>query len=390
MSISSPAGRPRVAVLFGGRSGEHAISCVTASGVLAALDRDRYDVLALGITRSGRWLVVDDDPAAWELRGTQLPEVTDSSARVAGAVLATTDTDSQCLVAVDGRQVLDLGSVDVVVPLLHGPYGEDGTVQGLLELAGVRYVGAGVLASATCMDKHALKVVLSHAGFAVADWETVVPSQWRSDPAGVAASVARLGAPVFVKPSRAGSSLGISRVADPSDVDALVAALEAAAEHDPKVLVEEAVTGREVECGVLGVPAGQGVPAGAQASVCGEVVVDAGRDFYDFEAKYLDAGAVRLDTPADLPSGVADLVRAAAVRAFTVLGCEGLARVDFFVDPDAAGGRQPRVVVNEVNTMPGFTPTSMYPRLWAGTGVDYPALVDRLVQLALERPAGLR
>ena len=390
MSISSPAGRPRVAVLFGGRSGEHGISCVTAAGVLAALDRDRYDVLALGITRDGRWLVVVDDPAAWRLDGTQLPAVTDSAARVPGAVLAATDTGSPGLLAVDGRQKLDLGSVDVVLPLLHGPYGEDGTVQGLLELAGVRYVGAGVLASATCMDKHALKVVLSHAGFAVADWETVVPSQWRSDPVGVAASVARLGAPVFVKPSRAGSSLGISRVADPTDVDALVAALEAAAEHDPKVLVEEAVTGREVECGVLGVPAGPGAPAGAQASVCGEVVVGAGRDFYDFEAKYLVADAVRLDIPADLPSGVADLVRAAAVRAFTVLGCEGLARVDFFVDPDAADGRQPRVVVNEVNTMPGFTPTSMFPRLWAGTGVDYPALVDQLVQLALERPAGLR
>jgi D-alanine-D-alanine ligase len=382
---AAPSSRPRVAVLFGGRSGEHGISCVTASGVLAAIDRDRYDVVALGITRSGAWLVVDDDPARWALRGRELPEVTEAAAVAPGRVLPGTDSHpsrSGLVRVVDGSPPVALGQVDVVLPLLHGPYGEDGTVQGLLELAGTRYVGSGVLASAACMDKHTMKVLLQHDGFTVADWDLVQPSRWRADPHGVAASVARLGAPVFVKPSRAGSSIGITRLDDPSDTGALLAALEAAAEHDPRVLVEEAVPGREIECGVLGGLDGD-APAG---SVCGEIVVH-GEGFYDFDAKYLDEDAVRLDTPADLPAAVADLVRAESVRAFQTLGCEGLARVDWFVD---LSGDEPRLVLNEVNTMPGFTATSMYPRLWAESGVDYPALVDRLLRLALSRGVGLR
>jgi D-alanine-D-alanine ligase len=283
---------------------------------------------------------------------------------------------------VDDGAPVPLGRVDVVLPLLHGPYGEDGTVQGLLELAGTRYVGSGVLASAACMDKHTMKVLLRHEGLTVADWVLALPARWRTDPAGVAAEVARLGAPVFVKPSRAGSSIGITRLDDPSDVGALVAALEAAAEHDPRVIVEEAVAGREIECGVLGAPDG----GTATASVCGEIVVH-GDGFYDFDAKYLDADAVRLDTPADLPATVAEQVRAESVRAFDALGCEGLARVDWFVD---LSGDEPVAVVNELNTMPGFTATSMYPRLWAESGVDYPTLVDRLLQLALARGTGLR
>ncbi|MFC3688278.1 D-alanine--D-alanine ligase [Aquipuribacter hungaricus] len=382
--MSPPAGpRPRVAVVFGGRSTEHGISCVTASGVLAAVDRSRYDVLALGVTRDGTWLLVDDDPARWALRGRDLPEVTAAAAAEPGRVLPRTGTDGTALVrVVDGQAPVDLGAVDVVLPLLHGPYGEDGTLQGLLELAGTRYVGSGVLASAACMDKHTMKVLLQHEGFAVADWELVEPRRWRTDLDGVVAAVARLGAPVFVKPSRAGSSFGITRLEDPTDPAALLAALETAAEHDPRVLVEQAVTGREVECGVLG-----GLDGGvAEASVCGEIVVLTD-GFYDFDAKYLDGDAVRLDTPADLPTEVADLVRAESVRAFEVLGCEGLARVDWFVD---LSGGVPRLVVNEVNTMPGFTATSMYPRLWAETGVAYPKLVDRLLALALGRGTGLR
>lgn len=378
-----PDTRPRVAVVFGGRSTEHGISCVTASGVLAAIDRSRYDVVAVGVTRDGAWVLVDDDPAVWALRGRTLPEVTPASAALPGRVLARTDTTEVGLVrVVDGHAPVPLGRVDVVLPLLHGPYGEDGTLQGLLELAGTRYVGSGVLASAACMDKHTMKVLLQHEGFAVADWVLVQPSRWRADLPGVVADVARLGAPVFVKPSRAGSSFGITRLDDPTDPAALLAALEAAAEHDPRVLVEQAVAGREVECGVLGAP-GDGVP---EASVCGEIVVLTD-GFYDFDAKYLDGDAVRLDTPADLPADVAGRVRAESVRAFEVLGCEGLARVDWFVHPT---GDEPRFVVNEVNTMPGFTATSMYPRLWAETGLAYPDLVDRLLRLALGRPTGLR
>ncbi len=375
--------RPRVAVVFGGRSTEHGISCVTASGVLASIDRSRYDVVAVGVTRSGAWLLVDDDPGAWALHGRRLPEVTVASAALPGRLLSRTDTEQTGLVrVVDGHAPVPLGQVDVVLPLLHGPYGEDGTLQGLLELAGTRYVGSGVLASAACMDKHTMKVLLRYEGFEVADWVMVQPSRWRADLAGVARDVARLGSPVFVKPSRAGSSFGITRVEDPSDLGALLSALEAAGEHDPRVLVERAEAGREVECGVLGALDG----AAPQASVCGEVVVLTD-GFYDFEAKYLDGGAVRLDTPADLPADVAQRVRSESVRAFEVLGCEGLARVDWFVD---LSGAEPRYVVNEVNTMPGFTATSMYPRLWAEAGVAYPELVDRLLQLGLGRSTGLR
>lgn len=381
---TDPSARPRVAVLFGGRSEEHGISCVTASGVLASLDRDRYDVVAIGITREGAWLLVDDDPGGWALQGRELPEVTTARAVQPGRLLPATDTTEPGLVRVrPGEAPVALGAVDVVLPLLHGPYGEDGTVQGLLELAGTRYVGSGVLASAACMDKHTMKVLLQHAGFAVADWELVQPRDWREDPAGVVERVQRLGSPVFIKPSRAGSSFGITRLPDPGDQAALVAALEEAARHDPRVLVERAVTGREVECGVLGGLDGEA----AAASVCGEIVVLTD-GFYDFDAKYLDGDAVRLDTPADLPAGVSEAVRAESVRAFEVLGCEGLARVDWFVQD--AGADAPRMVVNEVNTMPGFTATSMYPRLWDESGVDYPELVDRLLQLALTRGVGLR
>ncbi len=387
MSPDPSLARPRVVVLFGGRSSEHGISCVTASGVLAAIDRDRYDVLAVGITREGAWLCVDDDPAAWALRGRDLPEVSEAAAVLRGRLLPATATDGTGFVrVVPGQAPVPLGVVDVVLPLLHGPYGEDGTVQGLLELAGTRYVGSGVLASAACMDKHTMKVLLQHEGFAVADWVLTRPAQWRSDLPAVVRSVGRLGAPVFVKPSRAGSSFGITRLQDPADPDALLAALEAAAVHDPRVIVEQAVTGREVECGVLGGAPDDHGDAGAGASVCGEVVVLTD-GFYDFDAKYLDGDAVRLDTPADLPAAVAALLRTESVRAFDVLGCEGLARVDWFVD-DA--GDEPRAVVNEVNTMPGFTATSMYPRLWAEAGVEYPALVDRLLRLALSRDVGLR
>lgn len=374
MSDTPAPRRPRVMVLFGGRSGEHPISCVTAGGVLRAIDRDRYDVLAVGITRDGRWVPVDDDPDRWVITGGRLPEVTDAPARV----LLPQAVDDRELQVLRGGVAEALGTVDVVFPLLHGPFGEDGTLQGMLELADVRYVGAGVLASAVGMDKQMMKLVFAGQGLTVGPYRVVRPGELDRDPAGVVARVQELGLPVFVKPARAGSSLGISRVDDWADLET---AIRAAAEHDPKVVVEAAIVGREIECGVLG--GADGRPA--RASLPGEIVVtDHRHAFYDFEAKYLDEASVRLECPADLPADVIERVRAIAVQAFDAVGCEGLARVDVFVTPDGD------VVVNEINTMPGFTPFSMYPRMWAATGTDYPTLVDELLRLALERPTGLR
>ena len=359
--------RTRVAVVFGGRSSEHAISCMSAGSVLAALDPARYDVVAVGITRAGRWVLAPADVARLALRGGVLPAVDDGR-----SVALPGDPTAGGLVALEGGPA-GLGEVDVVFPVLHGPYGEDGTVQGLLELAGVPYVGSGVLASAAAMDKAVAKVLLRAAGLPVAPWLLLRAGE--PVPDRHTAGVQALGLPVFVKPARGGSSIGISRV---DDLAQLPAALAEAFAADPKVLVEAAVPGREVECGVL-----QG-PDGLRASVPAEVRVGAGHAFYDFEAKYLGAAATELDVPADLPPAVTAAVQEMALAAFRALDCEGLARVDFFVAPD--GG----LTVNEVNTMPGFTPTSMFPRMWAASGVDYPELVDLLVQAALARPIGLR
>ncbi|WP_432519736.1 D-alanine--D-alanine ligase family protein [Kineococcus sp. SYSU DK006] len=376
------AGKPRVAVVFGGRSSEHAISCVTAAGVLAAIDRTRYDVVPVGITTAGRWVLVDDDPARFELADGKLPEVPAAGPRVALAQ----EVGARALQLLDGPAdgapsgLAALQRVDVVLPLLHGPFGEDGTLQGLLELSDTRYVGSGVLASAASMDKQVMKVLLAGAGLRVGPWTWFHARRWAADPAGCRADVEALGYPVFVKPARAGSSIGITKVAGS---EGLAAAVEEALAHDPKVVVEATLTGREIECGVLEDLAG-GEPL---TSLPGEVEVVGGHDFYDFEAKYLDAANVRLTCPADLPADVVAAVRRTAVAVFEAMGAEGLARVDLFVDPERG---EEGVVVNEINTMPGFTPFSMYPRMWAQTGVDYPELVDRLLQLALRRPTGLR
>ncbi len=358
-----PVKRTRVVVLLGGRSTEHAVSCVSAGSVLAALDRERYDVVTVGITPEGRWVLVPDDPALLALSGRELPSVKDGQ-----AVALPGDPTVGGLVPLEDGPGL-LGRVDVAFPVLHGPWGEDGTVQGLLEMAGVPYVGSGVLASAAAMDKAVAKVLLRAAGLPVADALVVR----RGAPVDEEALLA-LGLPLFVKPARGGSSIGISRV---TTADELRPALEQAWRADPKVLVEAAVTGREVECGVLD------GPDGPRTTLPGEIRVAGDRSFYDFEAKYLE-DATELLVPADLPEGVAARLQEAAVAAFRALECEGLARVDFFVAPDGA------LTVNEVNTMPGFTPTSMYPRMWSASGVAYPELVDRLVQDALRRGTGLR
>jgi D-alanine-D-alanine ligase len=305
-----------------------------------------------------------------------LPEVGDADGP---QVLVPLETGDRALTVLEPGQVpRALGDVDVVFPLLHGPFGEDGTLQGLLELADVRYVGSGVLASAAGMDKHVMKLLLAAQGIPVADHVLVTARHWERDPEGVRADVEELGYPVFVKPARAGSSLGITRVKGPADLDA---AIEAARRHDPRVVVEAEVEGREIECAVL-----ESIDGGAPAtSLPGEIQVGAAHEFYDFEAKYLDGDeGARLVCPADLPETVVRRVRDLAARTFEALGCEGLARVDFFVRPDG------EVLVNEINTMPGFTPSSMYPLMWAATGLPYPSLVHRLVQLALRRPTGLR
>src|SRR6478735_6656974 len=368
--------RPRIAVVFGGRSSEHGISCVSAGSVLRAIDPERYDVVPVGITLDGRWVLESTDPTRLAITSRDgLPEVDGSRATVA---LAQQDRASELVVHEPSAVPRTLGEVDVVFPLLHGPWGEDGTIQGLLEMAGVRYVGAGVLASAVGMDKHYMKVVLQANGLPVLPYTVITPHGWETDRAACVEAVTSLGYPVFVKPARGGSSIGISKV---HGVEGLEEAVEEARRHDPKVIVEvSAEGGREVECGVL-----QGFGTNpADTSVVAEIAVDPAHEFYDFAAKYLPEEQTRLDVPADLPDPVADRVRELSARAFDVLSCEGLARVDFFVLPDE------RVVINEINTMPGFTPSSMFPRMWAATGVDYPALVDRLVQLALHRGTGLR
>jgi D-alanine-D-alanine ligase len=354
-----------LALLFGGRSSEHSISCATAGGVLAAIDRERYDVVPIGITRDGTFVLERDDADRFRLDPEHLPEVVDNGTRVRWPQSASSRTLT--IETADGEISHE---VDVVFPILHGPWGEDGTLQGMLELVDLPYVGSGVLASALGMDKHFTKTVLQHAGLPVADWVTVTEREWRSDPERVHAAIERLGRPVFVKPARAGSSVGVSKVAAPGDLDE---ALQVAFDEDDKVLIETTVVGREVEIAVLGGRPGEP----ARASVAGEIVVS-GRDFYDFAAKYLDAPGIDLVCPAELTDDELTEMRSLAVRAFDAIGAAGLARVDFFLTADG-------FVINEINTMPGFTPISMFPKCWQESGLSYPALIDELIDLALGR-----
>jgi len=367
--MSAPSKRIRVAVVFGGRSSEHAISCVSAGSVLTHLDRSRFDVVPVGIAPDGAWVLGTDDPAALRIRDRALPSVDPT----ATALALPGDPTRGGLLRLDRARPGEVfAGVDVVFPVLHGPFGEDGTIQGLLEMAGLPYVGAGVLASAAGMDKEFTKKLLAADGLPAG-----VLTVLRRDQATVSqAERERLGLPVFVKPARAGSSVGITRVTDWADLDAAIAVARA---HDPKVLVEAAVVGREVECGVLELPDGT-----LRASLPAEIrVVGGTSDFYDFEAKYLD-DVCEFDIPAKLDDDVAERLRDMAVAAFRALDCQGLARVDFFVGDDG------ELTVNEVNTMPGFTPISMYPRMWAETGVDYPTLLSTLIDTALARGTGLR
>jgi len=372
---SASGGRPRVAVIFGGTSSEHGVSCLTAAGVLSAIDAERYEVVGIGITRTGRWVVADASSiAALQVRDGRLPELDE---RAADALLVRAETGSELVVRQESA-LTQLGQVDLAFSLLHGPFGEDGTIQGLLEMMGTRYVGAGVLASAVGMDKHFMKLVFSASGIPVGPFVPITAGQWARDKAACLDAVAALSYPLFVKPARGGSSLGITKV---DDADGLEDAIGFAQGYDPKVIVEQGfVSARELECGVLGDPAG-GQPV---ASEVAEIRMHNGSGFYDFDAKYLPEEQVELDVPAHVSPVISALVQEWAVKAFEAIGCEGLARVDVFVTPDL------RVVVNEINTMPGFTEHSMFPRMWGASGLSYPELVGRLIELGLQRPVGLR
>jgi D-alanine-D-alanine ligase len=355
-----------VALLFGGRSSEHTISCATAGGVLEAIDRNKYDVIPIGVTKLGAFTLQEDDAAQFLLNPSHMPSVLDNGTRIlwpestASKELRYTDADGG---------FHSLGDVDVVFPLLHGPFGEDGTVQGLLELTGLPYVGNGVLASALGMDKHFTKNALAAAGVQVAPWVTVTPQQWREQNELWSGRARGLGLPVFVKPARAGSSVGVTKV---NEWDELDAALATAFAEDSKALIESAIVGREIETGVLSGRSG-GAP---RVSAAGEVIVT-GRDFYDFDAKYIDPDAAELVCPAVLHEGELRELQRVAARAFEAINGSGLARVDFFFTGD-------EFIVNEINTMPGFTPISMFPKCWQASGMTYSALIDELITLGLE------
>jgi D-alanine-D-alanine ligase len=374
----------RVAVVFGGRGPEHAISCLGAGSVLRVLDRDRYDVVPIGITREGSWLQVSDEPDRLAITGGELPTVEAVAKPDAHVVPWAYQADTAIVASAPAQVPHVFGDVDVVLPILHGPYGEDGTIQGLLELAGIRYVGAGVLASAVSMDKEYMKLVFAARGLPVGPHAVVRDRDWQSHggPPGqaarrrAAAAVGELGWPVFVKPARGGSSIGTSRVTGPEGLDA---ALEAAFEHDPKALVEAAVEGIEIECSVL-----EGLDGGRpDTSVPGQLVLGGGEEWYDFQAKYLDDGTGML-IPAPIPADHAERIRELAADAFEAVSCESLARVDFFYRPDGT------IVLNEINTIPGLTGASYFAKMWEASGLGFAQLVDRLLQTALARGPGLR
>jgi D-alanine-D-alanine ligase len=358
----------RVGVIFGGRSGEHEVSLASAQSVLRALDPDKYEIVPIGITKEGRWIVQGDPLTALQAG--------DAGGTHPAALLA--DPSQRGLMRLSGAggdepvQMARLVALDVIFPVLHGPYGEDGTLQGLLELAGIPYVGAGVLASALGMDKIAFKAICVAHGLPIVRYVALKRKDWERDPAAVIAQVEeQLGYPVFTKPANLGSSVGISKCADRQ---ALVAGLAEAARYDRRLLVEAAVPqAREIEVSVLG----NDEPI---ASLPGEIIPS--REFYSYEAKYIDQGAEasQLLIPAPLSPDLAQQVRELAVRAYLAIDCAGMARADFLLS-DATG----ELYVNELNTIPGFTAISMYPKLWEASGIPYPQLIDRLIELALER-----
>ena len=356
-----------VGVVFGGRSGEHEISLRSARCVVDAIDRDQYSVELIGIDRRGHWHLLDE-PAFRKLTDAPLPALNGSGSEV---MLLPTPTMGELLQRKE--PTTSIRKLDVIFPVLHGPYGEDGTVQGLLELADIPYVGAGVLGSAVGMDKDVQKRLLRGAGVPVVPFFTLTGKQWRSDAAAIEAQARELGLPVFVKPANLGSSVGITKVKTASDIGAAVAF---ALEYDNKVLIEKGIDAREIECAVLG-------NENPQASVPGEICPHT--EFYSYEAKYVDENGASLVIPAPLSAGETEAVRRLAVQVFQSLDCAGMARVDLFLERGTG-----QWYVNELNTIPGFTTISMYPKLWEASGIPYRELITRLIELARERHAQRR
>jgi D-alanine-D-alanine ligase len=378
----------RVAVVFGGRGPEHQVSCMGGGNMLGAIDRSRYDVVPVGITTDGSWVQVADAPERLAVTDGQLPtvaSVAEPNAPIVpwagGGEVSTTD-----FVASTPAHIPHLfGEVDVVLPVLHGPYGEDGTIQGLLEMAGVPYVGAGVLASAVSMDKEYMNLIFKAKGLPIGPYVVVRERDWPATQAGDTPSVEAkrvlddigdLGWPVFVKPARGGSSIGTSKARDMAE---LGEAIELARRYDPKVLVEAAIDGVEIEVSVL-----QGIDgAPPDTSIPGQLLVDGGEEFWDFEAKYLDS-ASGMAIPAPIPDRATEEIRRLGAAAFDAVSCEGLARVDFFYTTDG------QILINEINTMPGLSPASYFQKMWEASGMPFPQLIDRLLQTALKKRPGLR
>ena len=349
----------RVAIICGGRSSEHEISCISAGGVLSAIDRSQYEPVLIGISKSGKWFLLDES-APLSIKDGALPSIPEF-----GKAVALDANGFTC----EGKNL----DIEIVFPLLHGPYGEDGTIQGLLEMADIAYVGSGVLASAVAMDKSFAKPIFASHGIKVAAGFVARASDWAKDRSGIQKQADLLGYPVFVKPARGGSSRGTTKVKSATEFEA---ALSESFKFDTKALVEQEIRGAEIECAVLEI---DGVPT---ASVVGQIKIDPKYDFYDFEAKYLD-GATTIELPAPIDPKISDEIRAKAVSAFISLGCSGLARVDFFLTPND------EVIINELNTMPGFTATSVFPKMWAATGVGYKEVITYILNAALTRNNGV-
>ncbi len=349
----------RVAIICGGRSSEHEISCISAGGVLSAIDRSKFEPILIGISKSGKWFLLDEKTSL-SIEDGKLPTIPESGTAV----------------ALDANGFTSAGSnlnIDLVFPLLHGPYGEDGTIQGLLEMADIAYVGSGVLASAVAMDKSFAKPIFAAHGIKVAAGFVARASDWAKNKSTIQKQADQLGYPVFVKPARGGSSRGTTKV---NSANEFAGAIEEAHRFDPKAMVEQEIRGREIECAVLEI---DGV---AKASLVGQIKIDPKFDFYNFEAKYLDS-ATTIELPAPIDQKVSDEIRAKAIDAFISLGCSGLARVDFFLTDNN------EIIINELNTMPGFTATSVFPKMWAATGVGYTEVITYLLNTALTRNNGV-
>lgn len=372
----------RVMVLYGGKADEHSISCISTAGVLSAIDESQFDIVRVAITKQGEWIVGSQDPREFHLEDGKLPIITKTE-DCKDVVFDPALGKSGFLVREHDGTLTSLGNIDVVFPVLHGPQGEDGTLQGLLEMMGVPYVGCGVLASAACMDKYYAKQLFEAAGISVAPGIAFDTRAYRDDVDNQFAQYAQtilsavqdagLQFPVFVKPSRAGSSFGVTKV-EVADPTCLAKAVCDASEHDWRVLVEQGIEAREIECAVLAAHDGDE----PMVSLPGEIVLDrrdAGEDqFYDFDSKYMDTQASHVEVPADLPQETLQRVREVALTAFKAVDGRGLSRVDSFVTPEG------KIIVNEINTMPGFTPISMYPKAWQASGIDYRELITRLIR----------